>query len=172
MAVRPWLPGGPGERPGGGGRAAWVIRFRSTNKGALPRRFRPFSLTETIYLKAGHNTTPGRAGALFALCVIRAWPYLKRRGALVQIVHQRGNFGIGILNRLLSDSVLLLELIDLSFHRGDLTYQLDGLGVGATATAAIRGRRSSRGGSRPGLGSLACGLVNEHRRATAAVSPL
>ena len=32
-------------------------------------------------------------------------------------------------------------------------------GVGATAAAAIRGRRSSRGGSRPGLGSLACGLV-------------
>ena len=46
-----------------------------------------------------------------------------------------------------------------SFHRGDLTCQLDDLGVGATAAAAIRGRRSSRGGSRPGLGSLACSLV-------------
>ena len=32
-------------------------------------------------------------------------------------------------------------------------------GVGATAASAIRGRRSSRGGGRPGLGSLACGLV-------------
>ena len=49
----------------------------------------------------------------------------------------------------------------MSFHRGDLTCQLDNLGVGATAaaTAAIRGGRSSRGGNRPGLGSLACSSV-------------
>ena len=54
----------------------------------------------------------------------------------------------------------MFELLDLSFHRGDLTCQLDDLGVGATAAAvAIRGRRSRRGGSRPGLVSLACSLV-------------
>ena len=55
----------------------------------------------------------------------------------------------------------MFKLFDLSFHRGDLTCQLGDLGVGATAAAAAttRGRRSSRGGSRPGLGSLACGLV-------------
>ena len=72
----------------------------------------------------------------------------------------------------LKDPVPSVELLDLSFHRGDLTCQLDGLGVFATATAvirgrrssgvgdtaAIRGRRSSRGGSSPGLGSLACAL--------------
>ena len=71
----------------------------------------------------------------------------------------------------------MFELFDFSFHRGDLTCQLDDLGigastaaaaairgrrsngVGATAAVAIRSRRSSRGGSRPGLVSLACGLV-------------
>ena len=54
----------------------------------------------------------------------------------------------------------LFELFNLSFHRGDLTFELDALGVGATFAAAIRFRRSIRGGdSRPGLGSLACSLV-------------
>ena len=78
---------------------------------------------------------------------------------MLQGVPDRGTFGIEILNRLLLHSVPLFELFDLSSHREDLTCQLDGFGVGATAAAAIHGRRSSRGGSRPGLGSLACGLV-------------
>ena len=48
------------------------------------------------------------------------------------------------------DSVPLFELSDLGFRRGDLTCQFGDLGVGAAAAAAaIRGRRSSRGGSRP-----------------------
>ena len=62
----------------------------------------------------------------------------------------------------------------MSSNCGDLTCQLEDLGVGATAaaaaiygrrssgvsaTAAIRGRRSSRGGSRSGLESPACSSV-------------
>ena len=47
----------------------------------------------------------------------------------------------------------------MGFHRGGFKCQLDGLGVGATAAAAIRGRRSGRGGSRSGLRRLAYGLV-------------
>jgi len=72
--------------------------------------------------------------------------------------------GIETSKRFLQVCVPLFELFGLSLQRGDLKCQLDALGVGATAatcgaTAAIRGRRSSRGGSSPGLGSLACALV-------------
>ena len=40
--------------------------------GVLPRRCRPFSLTETNFSKAGQNTTPGRAGVLLPLRNMRA----------------------------------------------------------------------------------------------------
>ena len=62
-------------------------------------------------------------------------------------------------NRPLYISVRLCELLDPGFERGYRTRQLDDLGVGASTTTAIRGRRSSGGGSRPWLGNLDCGLV-------------
>jgi len=46
-------------------------------------------------------------------------------------------------------------LLDLSFHSGDPTFQLDDLGIGASIAAAA----AIRGGSMPGLGSLTCALV-------------
>ena len=69
---------------------------------------------------------------------------------MLQSIHDGGKIGIESFNRPLLNPVILSELFDLSSHRGGLACQLDDQGVGAAA--AIRARRSSRGGSRPGLG--------------------
>ena len=71
--------------------------FLLMNIGALPRRCRPFSLTES-YITPGQNTTPGRAGALFRLRIMRAglksWKF-------VEIGKDRGEFGIETLKGVL-----------------------------------------------------------------------
>ena len=70
---------------------------RLMNIGALPRRCRPFSLTES-YVTPGQNTTPGRAGALFRLRIMRAGP---KSWKFVEIGKDRGEFGIETLKGVL-----------------------------------------------------------------------
>ena len=76
--------------------ATYTIRT-IMNIGALPRRCRPCSLTES-YITPGQNTTPGRAGALFHLRIMRAglksWKF-------VEIGKDRGEFGIETLKGVL-----------------------------------------------------------------------
>jgi len=67
------------------------------NIGALPRRCRPCSLTES-YITPGQNTTPGRAGALFRLRIMRAGP---KSWKFVEIGKDRGEFGIETLKGVL-----------------------------------------------------------------------
>ena len=72
-------------------------------------------------------------------------------------MHQEGNdsgsLRIKRLNGLYHGPLLLFELLNPIYQHGDLTCQLDELGVGAVAAAAVRDRRSRRGDL-----ALACAL--------------